>query len=56
MVGQFLMIECDVPEGMTLREWSRARHPARERPALVRVVRRAWRAKRSAWRGVAGSP
>ena len=35
-----LIIESDIPEGMTLREWRRTRVPSRERPALVRLVRR----------------
>jgi hypothetical protein len=31
-----LYIDCDVPDGMTLREWRQRRHPAR--PQSSRVV------------------
>ncbi len=40
MVPTVLVVESDVPEGMTLREWRASRTPARERPPLVRLVRR----------------
>ena len=40
MVPTVLVVESDVPEGMTLREWRARRTPARERPRLVRLVRR----------------
>ena len=35
-----LIVESDVPEGMTLREWRARRTPARQQPRLVRLVRR----------------
>jgi hypothetical protein len=38
----FVYVNCDVPEGMTLREWRRAREDAR------RKQRRAGRARRAA--------
>jgi hypothetical protein len=40
MVPHVLIVESDVPEGMTLREWRRSRTPPRKRPPLVRLVRR----------------
>jgi hypothetical protein len=30
-----LYVECDVPEGMTLSDWRRRRHPAQPRPSRV---------------------
>ena len=40
MIPGVLIIESDIPEGMTLREWRRTRIPPRGRPVLVRLVRR----------------
>jgi len=46
MIPHMLVVECEVPEGMTLREWRWSRAPARERPLLVRHVRRVCRMQR----------
>jgi hypothetical protein len=35
-----VIIESDIPEGMTLREWRRTHIPPRGRPMLVRLARR----------------
>ena len=48
MVPPVLTVECDVPEGMTLREWRRSRTPARKRSPLVRLLRRVCRTQRAA--------
>jgi hypothetical protein len=40
MTPHILVVESDVPEGMTLCEWRRSRTPARAHPPLVRLVRR----------------
>jgi hypothetical protein len=42
-----LVIECDIPDGVTLSEWRRTRIPSRGRPALVRLVRRLRSTKRT---------
>jgi hypothetical protein len=36
----FQYVECDIPPGMTITEYRRARHPARRRR---RLLRRMWR-------------
>jgi hypothetical protein len=46
MMPHVVIVESDVPEGMTLREWRVSRTPARERPPLVRLVRRVCRTQR----------
>jgi hypothetical protein len=37
----FMYVNCDVPEGMTLREWRRAREDARREQRRVHRTRRA---------------
>jgi hypothetical protein len=50
MHPNIIVIESDVPEGMTLREWRRTRTPARKSPPLVRLVRHMHRARSRAAR------
>jgi hypothetical protein len=39
MTNAFQYVDCDVPAGMTLREWRRQQAPAKRKDPLVRLVR-----------------
>ena len=51
MIHSRLIVESDAPVGMTLREWRASRTPARQRPLLMRLVRRIHKARscRGGW-------